>query len=156
METDARNGAWEDYIFPEDKDRVLKSIDEAIADPQKTYWHEEYRFLKADHTIAFISDHGYIIRNLDKKAVRMVGAMHDRTEGREKEQQILRQNKQLIEVALINSHQLRQPVAAILALVELIDKSAFDQENLEIIEHLETTAADLDTVIRRINDQIKD
>jgi PAS domain S-box-containing protein len=100
-ETDARNGAWEDYIFTDDKDRVLKSINEAIADPEKTYWHKEYRFLKADHTIAFISDHGYIIRNLDKKAVRMVGAMHDRTEGREKEQQILRQNKQLIEVALI-------------------------------------------------------
>jgi light-regulated signal transduction histidine kinase (bacteriophytochrome) len=82
--------------------------------------------------------------------------MHDRTEGREKEQQILRQNKQLIEVALITSHQLRRPVATILGLVELIDKSVFDQENLEIIEHLETTATELDAVIRRINDQITD
>jgi PAS domain S-box-containing protein len=88
-ETDGRKGAWEDYIFPDDKDRVLKSINEAIADPEKTYWHEEYRFVKADHTIAFIRDHGYMIRNLDKKAVRMVGAMHDCTDGREKEQQIL-------------------------------------------------------------------
>ncbi|MEJ7559956.1 MAG: PAS domain S-box protein [Pedobacter sp.] len=154
QETDTSNGAWEDYIFPEDKDRVIKSIKEAIADPEKKYWHEDYRFLKADHTIAFISDHGYIIRNLDQKAVRMVGAMHDRTEGREKEQKILRQNKQLTEVALINSHQLRRPVATILGLVELLDKSVFDEENREIIEHLETTAAELDSAIRRINSQI--
>lgn len=156
METDVRNSSWEDYIFPEDKDRVLNSINQALADPEKKYWHEQYRFLKADHTVAFISDHGYIIRDLSHKAVRMVGAMHDRTEGREKEQQILRQNKQLIEVALITSHQLRRPVATILGLVELIDKSVFDQENLEIIEHLETTATELDAVIRRINDQITD
>jgi PAS domain S-box-containing protein len=155
-EKDARNGAWEDYISPEDKNRVIKSIKEAISDPQKRYWHEEYRFLKADHTIAFISDHGYIIRNLDRKAIRMVGAMHDRTEGREREQQILKQNKRLIEVALINSHQLRQPVATILGLVALLDKSDFDQENQKIIEHLETTASELDAVIRRINDHIKD
>jgi PAS domain S-box-containing protein len=156
METDVRNSSWEDYIFPEDKERVLNSINQALADPEKKYWHEQYRFLKADHTVAFISDHGYIIRDLSHKAVRMVGAMHDRTEGREKEQQILRQNKQLIEVALITSHQLRRPVATILGLVELIDKSVFDQENLEIIEHLETTATELDAVIRRINDQITD
>jgi PAS domain S-box-containing protein len=156
IETDVRNSSWEDYIFPEDKERVLNSINQALADPEKKYWHEQYRFLKADHTVAFISDHGYIIRDLSHKAVRMVGAMHDRTEGREKEQQILRQNKQLIEVALITSHQLRRPVATILGLVELIDKSVFDQENLEIIEHLETTATELDAVIRRINDQITD
>jgi PAS domain S-box-containing protein len=156
METDVRNSSWEDYIFPEDKERVLNSINQALADPEKKYWHEQYRFLKADHTVAFISDHGYIIRDLSHKAVRMVGAMHDRTEGREKEQQILRQNKQLIEVALITSHQLRRPVATILGLVELIDKSVFDQQNLEIIEHLETTATELDAVIRRINDQITD
>jgi PAS domain S-box-containing protein len=155
-ETEASNGAWEDYIFPEDKDRVLKSINEAIVDPKKKYWHEEYRFLRADHTIALISDHGYIIRNLDQKAVRMVGAMHDRTEGQDKEQQILRQNKRLIEVALITSHQLRRPVATILALVALLDKSGFDQENQEIIGHLEITASELDAVIRRINDHITD
>jgi PAS domain S-box-containing protein len=73
METDVRNSSWEDYIFPEDKERVLNSINQALADPEKKYWHEQYRFLKADHTVAFISDHGYIIRDLSHKAVRMVG-----------------------------------------------------------------------------------
>jgi PAS domain S-box-containing protein len=152
--TDTRNGSWENYIFPEDRDRVLESIGEAIADPEKKYWREDYRYLKADHAIAFISDHGYIIRNPDNIAVRMVGAMHDVTEGREKEQQILKQNKQLMEVALINSHQLRRPVATILGLVDLLDKSVFDQENREVVEYLQTTAAELDAVIRRINDRI--
>jgi PAS domain S-box-containing protein len=154
---DTEDRSWGNYIFPPDKAHILKSINEALADPEVTYWSEEYRYLKADNTIAFICDQGYIIRNSDYKAVRMVGAMHDITQSKEKEQQILRQNERLMEVALINSHELRRPVATILGLVELFDKTSIrDQENREIIEHLETTAAELDGVVRRINGRITD
>lgn len=147
-------GSWADCIFPDDKDRVLKSIEHALADPEKKYWHHEYRYLKTNQTISFISDHGYIVRNADHKAIRMVGAMHDITEGREKEQQILKQNKQLTEVALINSHHLRRPVASILGLVDLLEESVFDKGNREIIDHLKSTAVELDAITKRINDSI--
>jgi PAS domain S-box-containing protein len=153
-EGDTVAGSWADCIFPDDRERVLKSIEQALADSEKKYWHDEYRYLKTDHTISFISDHGYIVRNSDFKAIRMVGAMHDITEGREKEQQILKQNKQLTEVALINSHQLRRPVASILGLVDLLEESVFDKGNREIIDHLKSTAVELDAITKRINGSI--
>jgi PAS domain S-box-containing protein len=148
--------SWENYIFKDDKDRVLKSINGALTNPKVTYWYEEYRYLKADLTTAYIIDQGYIIRNAGRKAVRMVGAMHDITEGREREQHILKQHEQLMDVALINSHELRGPVAIILGLVKLFDKTSIrNQEERDIIDHLETTVAELEGVVQRINDRIK-
>jgi PAS domain S-box-containing protein len=153
-EGDTVGGSWADCIFPDDKDRVLKSIEQALADPEKRYWRDAYRYLKTDQTISFISDHGYIVRNSNLEAIRMVGAMHDVTEGKEKEQQIIKQNEQLTEVALINSHQLRRPVASILGLIDLLEESVFDKGNREIIDHLKSTATQLDAITKRINGSI--
>lgn len=148
---------WEVNIFPADKERILKSIRTAIQNPNEKFWREEYRFLKADGTIAFITDQGYLIRNADKKAVRMVGAMHDNTELKEKELHILKQNQQLRDIAQINSHVIRRPVATILGLMDLLDKKSISgEENIEILHHLETTTQELDAVIRRVNDKTID
>lgn len=144
--------AWEVNIFPDDRERILKSIRTAIQNPNEKFWREEYRFSKADGTIAFIIDQGYLIRNADKKAVRMVGAMHVNTELKEKELRILKQNEQLREIAQINSHVIRRPVATILGLMNILDKNCvYGEENLEIMEHLITSTEELDAVIRQIN-----
>jgi PAS domain S-box-containing protein len=151
------NEHWESYIFKDDKERVLRSINCALNNPEVTYWNEEYRYLKADSTTAYIIDHGYIIRDVGGKAVRMVGAMHDITEGRKKEQHISKQNEQLMEVAMINSHELRGPVAIILGLLKLFDKTSVrNQENRDIIDYLETKVVELEGVVQRINDRIKE
>lgn len=145
---------WKSRFHPEDKQRVLINFQAATADPAVNVWREEYRYLRANGEIVFIADQGYIVRNADKKAVRVVGAMQDITGLKENELHILRQNQQLMDIALINSHELRRPVATILGLIDLFDKSLItDQENLELLEHLETTARQLDGVIRRINEK---
>jgi PAS domain S-box-containing protein len=154
--TDAEKDSWEHYIVEEDSARVIKSLHDALNNAEITYWREEYRYLHADQAAAYIIDQGYIIRNADGKAVRMVGAMHDSTEEREKEQHILQQHEKLMEVALINSHELRRPVATILGLVNLLDKTSVqDQGTREIIDHLATTAAELEGIIQSINERIK-
>jgi PAS domain S-box-containing protein len=156
LPTNQEKDSWENYIFEEDRARVLKSLKDALINAEITYWREEYRYLKADQALAYIIDQGYIIRNADGKAVRMVGAMHDTTEEREKEQHILEQHEKLMEVALINSHELRRPVAIILGLVNLLDKSSIqDQGSREIIDHLATTATELESIVQSINERIK-
>jgi PAS domain S-box-containing protein len=148
---------WETYIHPDDKEDVLKSIHNVINNLDEKFWRKEYRFIKADGSVAYIIDQGYVIRNADKKATRMVGAMHDNTELKEKELRILCQNEQLREIAQINSHVIRRPVASILGLINLLDKRAVtSEENLEILEHLLTATQELDTVIRHINDRTLD
>jgi PAS domain S-box-containing protein len=148
---------WKTYIHPEDRDYVLKSIYSVINSPEEKFWREEYRFLKADGSVAYIVDQGYVIRNRGKKAVRMVGAMHNNTELKEKELRILCQNKRLREIAQINSHVIRKPVASILGLISLLDKeSVVGEDNLEILEHLLSSTQELDGVIRQINEKTID
>ncbi len=48
----------------------------------------------------------------------------------------------------MQSHQTRQPVATILGLINILDKSELGEKNLEIIRLLEQTTQRLDDVIR--------
>jgi PAS domain S-box-containing protein len=143
---------WDAFIHPDDKERVLLSISAATNDPNEQYWQSDYRFIKYDGSLAFIIDRGYIVRDSSKKAIRMVGAMHDYTELKEKELRIIKQNEQMSEIAQINSHVIRKPVANILGLIDVLDKgSIIGEHNREIIEHLLTNTKELDAVIRQIN-----
>jgi len=58
------------------------------------------------------------------------------------------QNKRLREIAWIQSHRVRVPVASILGLVQLCDLN--DSLNAEIIPKLKISAEQLDKVIMKI------
>ena len=76
--------SWTDHIHPEDIDRVVKGIYE-LMHGTLTNWLEEYRYLKTDQTYAYVIDKGFVIRDEQGKAIRMVGAMQDITEKKELE-----------------------------------------------------------------------
>lgn len=59
---------WEEHIHPDDQDRVVKSIT-AAGDSRANYWTDEYRYLRADGTYAFVVDRGYFIYD-DKRPLR--------------------------------------------------------------------------------------
>lgn len=70
---------WEEHIHPEDKDRVIKSITDAHL-AKEDYWTDEYRFLRADETYAFVIDRGYFIYDdNDKRPLHQIGAVVDIT-----------------------------------------------------------------------------
>lgn len=70
---------WEEHIHPEDKDRVIKSITDAHL-AKEEYWTDEYRFLRADGTYAFVIDRGYFIYDEnDKRPLHQIGAVVDVT-----------------------------------------------------------------------------
>lgn len=58
----------------------------------------------------------------------------------------------LSDIANIQSHEVRAPLARILGLVKLIDKSNLSSENEDIIRYIEQSSNDLDMVIRKIVD----
>ncbi len=68
---------WEEHIHPDDQDRVSKSIT-AASDTRSDYWTDEYRFLRADGTYAFVIDRGYFIYD-DEKPLHQIGAVVDIT-----------------------------------------------------------------------------
>ncbi|MFS0826939.1 hybrid sensor histidine kinase/response regulator [Pseudomonas phoenicis] len=75
---------WVAHIHPEDRDRVYTSI-RAVIDGVGTTWSDGYRFQRADGSYAEVLDRGYVSRDLDGHAVRMIGAMLDLTRMRSAE-----------------------------------------------------------------------
>lgn len=73
-------------LHPDDKERVLQSIDNACKGTVEN-WQEEYRFLKSDGSFAFVIDKAVIIRNNTGKAIRMIGATQDITQLKIEEEQ---------------------------------------------------------------------
>ena len=81
-------GKWEHNVHPEDAERAEKSLNDCLQDANTNYWTEEYRYLKKDKTYASVIDKGYIVRNSEKKAIRVVGALQDITEIKKNQDQL--------------------------------------------------------------------
>ena len=78
----AGTGAWWlSKIHPDDRPRVTASIHGVIVG-QEPRWSEEYRLARADGCYAEVSDRGFVIRDADGRALRMVGAVRDISEQR--------------------------------------------------------------------------
>ena len=71
---------WADFLHPHDKDKIGQQIAYFINSKEETAFNFEYRFRKENGTYVYISDKGYIIRNEEGKAIRMIGAAEDITE----------------------------------------------------------------------------
>jgi signal transduction histidine kinase len=95
------------------------------------------------------------IREPGKEELRMI----DRTvnilraliESKRNDKRIAEQTERLQDIASISSHNIRRPVATILGLTNLFDRKNLDNPlNKDVIEHLETSAMELDDVIHMI------
>ncbi len=84
--------AWSERIHPDDFDRIVPDIRGRI-DQGDAQWSSEYRYRRHDNRYATVLDRGYVIRDQDGKAVRMIGGMADITEKKELEKRLLQSQK---------------------------------------------------------------
>ncbi|HEY8936968.1 MAG TPA: histidine kinase dimerization/phospho-acceptor domain-containing protein [Cyclobacteriaceae bacterium] len=84
----------------------------------------------------------------DQKIVAVCFRIKEINDRKQFEGQIEKQNNRLKEIAWIQSHETRQPVATILGLINILDKTTLTEENKEIVSMLEKTIVKLDEVIR--------
>lgn len=75
---------WGERVHPEDRDAVISDMFAAI-EGDANNWVAEYRFFRADGSIAHVVDRGYIQRDNKGQALRMVGSMSDVTVRKELE-----------------------------------------------------------------------
>jgi PAS domain S-box-containing protein len=75
---------WFENIHPEDSIKMSVKLYSFLE--QKTEkWQDEYRFRCADHTYKYVLDRGFILKDENGKAVRMIGAIQDITKQKEEE-----------------------------------------------------------------------
>ncbi|MEO5944610.1 MAG: PAS domain S-box protein [Ferruginibacter sp.] len=70
---------WEKNLHPEDKDRVVNTLDNIFKKARVNNWEDEYRFKHKNGNYVYIYDRGFIIYK-NAKPVRMIGTMEDITE----------------------------------------------------------------------------
>lgn len=72
---------WEDRIHPEDRERIVSSLQELIRSGG-TVWTAEYRFRRRDGTHAIVVDRGYILHDATGHPVRMIASVTEITKER--------------------------------------------------------------------------
>jgi PAS domain S-box-containing protein len=119
--------SWIRYIHPDDKERVVDHLYGAINNKSVIQWSETYRYLKADNTYATVIDKGLILRDQNKTAYRMVGAMQDVTE--------LKKNvEDLQHFSFIISHNFTGPLANLQGILSLINEETLDENNKQLLK----------------------
>jgi hypothetical protein len=145
---------WGTQVHPADLKRVETGLMEIFTDSSKGRWSAEYRFKKADGNYAHIEGNGYIIRNEAGQATKMIGVMKDITEMQEHIGAIEKQNQKLLEIAWMQSHGVRAPLAKIMGLVDLIKNLPnSDFEKSQLLGHLLSSAYELDAIVRTISEK---
>ena len=75
---------WFDNIHPEDSIKMSIKLYSFIE--QKTEnWQDEYRFKCADNSYKYVLDRGFLLKDENGKAIRMIGAIQDITKQKEEE-----------------------------------------------------------------------
>lgn len=100
------NLSWRSRIHGDDRQRVLNTMHAAI-DSGVDNWTDEYRFLRADGSYAYVLDRGYVIRDDSGRALRMVGGMSDVSARKAAETELANSNRALRMVSACNSLLLR-------------------------------------------------
>ena len=156
---------WMNLIHPADKKGAIESFFNAINNPKIDKWEMEYRFLKKSGEYAYVWDKGTVIRDKDNTAIRVIGSMTDITYRKEYEKSLMQlnnelqqrannieaQNSKLREIAWTQSHVVRAPLARLMGLIHVInDDTILEEEKVGLLDHIQTSAAELDKIISEI------
>jgi len=139
---------WMSQIHPEDQSLAQNDIEFAISG-QKEY-NTEFRIVCGDGEIRTLRATGIVEKNEDGVPVRMIGLNWDITERLRYTAAIEKQNQQLKEIAFMQAHIVRAPLARILGLIELFFGENDNNLRCEIAGYLKESASEMDEVIKNI------
>jgi len=141
---------WHDHVHPEDVQRVTELIKQVIQQ-KEARWTSEYRFRCGDGSYKFVLDRGFVNYNDSGQPLRMTGSMQNITDRVNYINAIEQHNMLLSEIAWTQSHNVRAPLANIMALISLLKEPEHNRETKDLLlSYLEVSADGLDQVIRSI------
>ncbi|MEX1139469.1 MAG: PAS domain S-box protein [Bacteroidota bacterium] len=71
---------WEEFIHPEDRERALKELDQALATTRR--YDAEYRYRRKDGSYAWMHDRGFVVSDKTGWGQILLGMMEDVTQSR--------------------------------------------------------------------------
>ncbi len=135
-------------LHPDDAVMMNKIIGELLSS-KKEINGAVYRIFLPDGKIRYIESHAIIKKSESGRILSLIGTNRDVTADVLVQERIKAQNKALREIAFIQSHEVRKPLANILGMIEIL-KNTGTINDLEIFQHLVDSAQELDQQIRLI------
>jgi PAS domain S-box-containing protein len=141
---------YQALLHPEDRARVRQIIENVLQSGEGTEFEE--KVIRPNGDIRYLRSWAKLKTDAQGAPVEMIGACLDITETVIQMQAIEQQNRKLLDIAWMQSHMIRSPLTRIMALIELIkDAPESDPEKIELLNHLLTSAYELDEQVKRIN-----
>lgn len=149
-----------DIIHPKDVSKVKSQINELLIG-KKTKYNQIYRVKDQNGNNKIVNNKGLAIFDKDKNLIRIVGAIRDITEEFNRNNEIIKyineisdKNNKLDEIAWIQSHELRAPLARLMSIVELFSLGNHSEEEQKFyLNQINNTSKELDQLIRSIIDK---
>jgi PAS domain S-box-containing protein len=139
-----------DFVHPDEKKNISKSLKRIVNEKQVIL--DPFRFKHGDGSWRWLET--VITNSIDDTSISgIVVNSKDVTETYNHIEAIEHQNNKLKIIAWKQSHELRAPLARLMALVEVLETDSPPiNQNKKIAGLIQDSAAELDTVIRDIND----
>jgi PAS domain S-box-containing protein len=128
--------AYQALVHPEDRDRFLDAV-RACLEGRGDY-EAEFRTVGSEGSIHWLLAKGRVVRGDKGEPARMIGVCRDVTARKNAEQALLEANQRKDEFLAMVSHELRNPLAAIMSSASLLDVSAGGAASMkarETIQH---------------------
>ncbi|MGH7582486.1 MAG: PAS domain-containing protein, partial [Gemmatimonadales bacterium] len=110
-------------VHPDDRDRVAKAIDDALAD--RARYELEFRIRRPDGTVCWVYADAAVLRR-DGRPYRMIGATVDITRRKESEEALRDANERKDEFLSTLAHELRNPLAPIVSTLDILQRAGDD------------------------------
>ncbi len=80
---------WPLKVHTDDREKLVQAIDNLIKSKRQQVFEVDFRVMRDDNTVGWVEDRGYIIRDENGVATRIIGASHDITERKIAEEKLL-------------------------------------------------------------------
>jgi len=118
---------WQDNIFSEDLERVMKNYEAHLADPDNVPYEQTVRYRHKDGSTVWVRCRGLVIKNEEGVPVRLLGAHTDVSDIARTEETLAAKvvaleqaNRELEQFAYLASHDLQEPLRMVASFSKMI------------------------------------
>ena len=138
-----------DHVHKDDAEKLKMDLEFAVANLNE--YAGKYRIITKNGEVKYVDSKFVVVRGPDQKPVKLLGFLWDITSQTDYIQKIESQNKKLKEIAWIQSHEVRGPLARVLGLVNIIQSHKDNGTNAnEVLDLLLKSIKELDAVIKSV------
>jgi PAS domain S-box-containing protein len=156
-------GTFESFvsaIHPDDRDRVIASIQRAVDD--RSRYEVEFRVPFPDGSTHWVAGHGQAFTNAAGKAIRMIGIgleVTDRKRGEEERERLYREAREAIEIRdaflSVAGHEFRTPLGALTLTLQNLGRRAQRDGDASFARRLEAPERQVRRLVKLTDDLLQ-